>query len=206
MTKTISQRIFSIPLTLNLGIISIGLFALSLVLFWLPISRLFSLIALLIAPFVGLWGFFHGLTRLLKKQRDRETIIGTIIGLFTGVGVVLIVGGYIGYLYATTIHDVVKEGEKYGFHIGMTKDEVWEQLPKMSEQAPIGYVFTYGQSARLEYGPLKFDAEFKQRLFQEERWSLYYDEEYKWWDSIDLTFQNDILVEMYRHRQYWELP
>jgi hypothetical protein len=203
MTKTISQRIFSTPLTLNLGIISIGLFALSLVLFWLPISRLFSLMALLIAPFVGLWGFFHGLTRLLKKQRDRETIIGTIIGLFTGVGVVLLVGAYIGYLYATTIHDSVKEGEKYGFHIGMTKDEVWEQLPEMGEQTPIGYIF---HQPRFEYGPLKFDPEFKQRLFREERWDLYYDEEYKWMDSITLTFHRDVLVEMYRFRQYWELP
>ncbi len=191
------------PLSLNLGIISIGLFAFSLVLFWFPISKLFSLMALLIAPLVGLWGFFHGLTRLLKKQRDRATIIGTIIGLFTGVGVVLYVGGYIGYLYATTIHDVVKGGDKYGFQIGMTKEEVWHQLPEMGEQTPIGYVFS---RPRLEYGPLRFDAEFKQRIFQEERWGLYYDEDYKFSDGIKLTFQNDKLVEMYRHRQYWELP
>ncbi len=203
MTKIISQRISSMPLTLNLGIISIGLFAFTLVSIWIPILKFIGLMTLLIAPFVGLWGFFHGLTRLLKKQRDRATIIGTIISLFTGVGVVLYVGGYIGYLYATTIHDVVKEGEKYGFQIGMTKEEVWHQLPEMGEQAPIGYVFS---RPRLEYGPLRFDAELKQRIFQEERWNLYYDDEWKWRDSIDLTFQNDILVEMYRHRQYWELP
>jgi hypothetical protein len=203
MTKTISQRILSMPLTLNLGIISIGLFVLSFVLYWVPISKLFSLVALLIAPFVGLWGFSHGLMRLRNKQRDRATTIGTIIGLFTGVGVVLYVGGYIGYLYATTIHDSVTEGDKYGFHIGMTKDEVWEQLPEMGENAPIGYVIS---RPSLEYGPIKFDAEFKQRMLQEERWRLYYDEEWKWADSIALVFQNNRLIEMYRHRQYWELP
>lgn len=119
---------------------------------------------------------------------------------------VLTVAGYLVFLWASTIHDSVDEGTKYGFTIGETKDDAHGSLFEWRDKYPELIVITYTEVdgyAKKQF--IKLILEFDE-LKNYNQWRVHLNGERVGSNSIRLTFENDSLINIYRHRQYYELP
>jgi hypothetical protein len=119
---------------------------------------------------------------------------------------VVTVAGYILFLWATTIHDSVDEGTKYGFTIGETKTDTHVNLLEWRDKHPELIVITYakvGGYAQEQF--VKLSLEFDE-LKKYNQWRVHLNGERSGSNSIRLTFENGSLTNIYRHRQYYELP
>jgi hypothetical protein len=118
----------------------------------------------------------------------------------------LVVGGYAAYLAATYINETVVSGSGYGFSIGSSKQHVIEQASALREAHPNAVIY-------IDFGPRAGDrftvaptSDKIDRLRPHDQWSLQLDGPTEFFNTIRLTFQDGRLVEIHRHRKYFELP
>ena len=126
--------------------------------------------------------------------------------LFIVLTPVITLIAYIVFLWASTIHDSVEVGTKYGFTIGGTKQETFADLLDWKKSRPDLVVFTYTEVDGFRHKQyVKVDAQFES-LNQYDDWRIHLNGHTRGSNSIRLNFENGMLVYMYRHRQYYELP
>lgn len=119
---------------------------------------------------------------------------------------VLLLAIYIGYLWATYISDEVYEGSKYGFTIGASREETFANILQAKEKYPELFVYvTTGPRAgdRITFAPEHSDL---QKIVPYDQWDLLIDGEAEFWNNIRISFSNEKVFKIYRHRQYFELP
>ena len=128
------------------------------------------------------------------------------IPLNAALGIAVIAALYLIFLWTTYISDEVTEGRKYGYFIGATKEATFERAVAESQLNPQMYLYiNYGPRAgdiiQTELSSLSIGD-----VAEHDRWLLLYDGNNKFSNSLRLTFKNEKLAEIYRHRQYFELP
>ncbi len=120
--------------------------------------------------------------------------------------VVLIAGIAGGLIYFKSIYidDKVLSGEAYGFHIGASQLETYHAANKVftTEAAYILHPLD-----KNNFGPhkkIRFDDKEYSLLNGRNTWRIFFDEGY--FNFLELTFEKDNLVSIYRHRKEFELP
>ena len=111
---------------------------------------------------------------------------------------------YIGYLWLTYIDETITSGEGYGFNIGEDRERVFSKAIKAFREEQIYILNPIDERG---YGPhedFEFTSEDYELLKNRNKWEFYYTKDY--FDSIKLTFEQDRLVEIHRHRKKFELP
>jgi len=131
--------------------------------------------------------------------------------------VIAIVAIYGFYLWNTYIDESTVQGSAYGFAIGETKEEVYKKAPSLLFKLSSNNMFftmVKVDSGSQEILATRLDFPIlTQTLLHEvgyERfklkntWEFYFEGSFS--DSLRLKFCDEILCEIYRHRQYFELP
>ena len=131
---------------------------------------------------------------------------GTIVRIFLGVvGIVItLVAGYVGFMWITYIDVTITVGSGYGLNIGETKVEAFQNAKKQFNSNDVYILFPLTKEY---YGPhrkVHFNDEDFSILKERDVWELYFTDSY--FDSLKLSFENDSLVSIHRHRQKFELP
>lgn len=122
-------------------------------------------------------------------------LIATVIFSFLGIII---------YFYTTYIDEIIENGCKYGFCIGDAKENTFANVKKVYFNQEISILYPIDARG---LGPLKkYDpAEDGYELISNRKsWKFYYKGNF--FNFIELKFSNDKLTEIYRHRQYYELP
>ena len=132
--------------------------------------------------------------------------------------VILLLLCYPLYLWATYIDKTVTEGEEFGFVIGETKEEVYSKaasrLAKLNNKPAYFFIeIESDEENSALFGALPGSRIMVQTLLgpsgysyleSQDEWKFYFGGAY--WNSISLRFCDNSLCEIYRHRQYFELP
>ena len=121
------------------------------------------------------------------------------------VSIVIIIG-YVVFLWSTTIHDTVTQGSKYGFTIGSNKLETLNDVLILKKNYPDSVIYTYVKTNNPhnpKHTKLSFDIN---ALVQHDEWRIYFSGDGEYSNSIRLNFKGNELNSLYRHRQYYELP
>jgi hypothetical protein len=113
---------------------------------------------------------------------------------------------YVAFLWITYIDNTTTSGSKYGFTIGTSKEEVYDQIILQQQPYPdlYFYVRTGKQSKDLIEAPVKSVP--LARIKNYERWELQFDGKHEYFNVLKLTFVENRLIEIHRHRKYFELP
>jgi hypothetical protein len=117
---------------------------------------------------------------------------------------ILTISSYLGYLTLTYIDRQIEEGSAYGFQIGDSKLITYQKAKKVFAGKKIFILYPLDKN---EFGPHKefnFSDDKYVLIADRERWEFLFGEGY--WDFLELTFQDDELKTIYRHRQKFELP
>ena len=133
------------------------------------------------------------------------------------VALVLLFWIWIGYLYFTYIDLLTEKGTAYALSIGMSKREAYDRMEEAlrAVEGGDGAAFielpAISADTGLPYGPkiaelLPFERSEGTFLALKEsnQWDFYLKRNYR--DNLRLTFCNERLCEIYRHRKYFELP
>ena len=128
-------------------------------------------------------------------------VVFYVIGL-----IVLLIAGYIAYLAATYIDESVTVGSAYGFEIGSAKKQSFDDIKKLLTLYPhLVIYYSYGSKAGDYELVLPTDNEYS-KIEQQDRWTLLLDGDNEFFNVIKLSFRENKLIEIYRHRKYFELP
>ncbi|MBL4798269.1 MAG: hypothetical protein JKY50_12710 [Oleispira sp.] len=116
---------------------------------------------------------------------------------------IIAIVGYVLFLWASTIHDSVNEGSKYGFTIGNSQYQTYLNVMELKDDYPNLVIYTYvpSTSGGNEIH-LKLEHDFK-IIKIHEQWRVYFKGDGEYSNSIRLNFINDKLNYFYRHRQYY---
>lgn len=112
--------------------------------------------------------------------------------------------GYIVYLWATYIDETITSGEGYGLKIGDTKEQVYRKARGLFKDKKVYFLHPMDKQ---NYGPhkeLKYSSEDYEIIKDRSKWDFYFTEDF--FDSIKLTFKDNYLIEIHRHRKKFELP
>lgn len=134
---------------------------------------------------------------------EKRKVVFKVLGV-TFLIPVLIILGYFGYFYFTYIHDTVTKGEGYGFVIGENKSEVFQRAKILFENEDIYYRPEQINKKGFLRVKMKFTKENQKEFSNFNLWKFYFGDQHI--DHIDFKFENEKLVEIHRHRQYFELP
>ena len=131
-------------------------------------------------------------------MRDFLIVTGFTIGFLLTV-----LGGYITFLYVTYINDTVEVGSGYDFTIGQTKEEAY-----LAARKRYGDVFILHPVDKSGYGPhvlFNFSDEEYSLIKDRPRWDFYFSKS-SYFNSMKLTFRENQLTSIHRHRKYFEVP
>ena len=118
----------------------------------------------------------------------------------------MIVVVYIGYLAVTYIDDTKIEGNSYGFEIGTSKKQAFTDINNLLNAYPkLSIYINYGPRAG-DNKTIKPTDDLYSEVQPHDSWWLLLNGEGEFFDSIRLRFEEGHLVEIHRHRQYFELP
>ena len=124
---------------------------------------------------------------------------------------------WIGYLYFTYISLLTEKGTAYALSIGMSKREAYDRMEEAlrAVEGGDGTAFIELPAVSIDtgrpYGPkitefLPFER--NERTFialrESNQWDFFLEESYS--DRLRLTFCDERLCKIYRHRQYFDLP
>ena len=126
----------------------------------------------------------------------KKLLIGIVI-IVVAIPIVAVVSWQ---LY--TIHDSVYEGSAYGFSIGASKRETYSAISRTDVHS-IWLIYPERTSPGIEI--LKGHEITFDKLEKVNQWELTFGSE-SLLNSIRLVFQDNELVNIYRHRQAVELP
>ena len=122
--------------------------------------------------------------------------------ILLGLGLVIaLIVGYVGFMWISYTCKSITKGAGYGYEIGSSKEETLSTAEKLYRKKEI----TLGCNPYNEEDPknnpvsVKKDASL---FFEEVKWRFYF----SCGSSVTLNFENNQLVEIHRHRQYFELP
>ena len=123
-------------------------------------------------------------------------------------GVIAIIGLCIGgLLVACAIGDkMVTEGNAYGFSIGMTKKQVFD-VAKSQYEGKMIYMLNLVDDKGVKNAAhvnLKFSEEQFLQIESRDMWEFYFKKTFR--NMLRLTFENEELVSIYRHKKFTELP
>jgi len=122
-----------------------------------------------------------------------------------GIGIVsILIGGYVGYLWITYIDDTITVGSGYGFEIGSDKEEVFVTLKELYADKKISVEYEYNpyDQSQSKFPQLDFVKD-RPLFYSKNLWTFYFNHI----DNIlEFRFENGKLIEIYRHRQFFELP
>lgn len=117
---------------------------------------------------------------------------------------VLYVGGWFFYWWITYIDKTVTKGEAYGFKIGQTKEEVYAAARDVFAGKSVYILYPLDHQDHGPHKEIKFlDSEYN-LIADRDSWEIYYNQTY--FNTLWLSFENDSLIEIYRHRKNFELP
>ena len=113
---------------------------------------------------------------------------------------------YIVFLWVTYIDETIVSGEKYGFRVGASKEDVFENVLLQRKNFPNLFLYiAYGERAgdyiEVPPGSVSF-----QDIKDFKAWTLLYDGEGEYFNVLRLKFDDVRLASIYRHRKYFELP
>lgn len=101
-------------------------------------------------------------------------------------------------------HDSIDTGEGYGFSIGDSKKEAFNKARKNFE----GQVYILSPINDQGFGPhkqLSFSVDDYRMMVVRNQWEFYFDTGYR--DLLRLSFSEEgDLIQIYRHKQAFELP
>lgn len=119
---------------------------------------------------------------------------------------VALVAGYSGFLWASYISETTSSGSAYGFSIDSSKAQSAAALEAFRQAHPEAAVYvSYGQRAGDNFTVAASEA--KLHLLQpHDQWNILLSGPGEFGNSVRLTFKDDRLAEIYRHREYFELP
>lgn len=123
--------------------------------------------------------------------------------IVTGIFLVIIIS-YIVYICFTYIDKTVEQGEAYGFRIGDSKKKSYQKARKVFTEKKVYILYpldsnNYGLHKEIQF----LDKEFK-IMSNRNVWEIYFDDGF--FDLIKLSFRNDTLISIHRHRKKIELP
>ncbi|MDR6982673.1 hypothetical protein J2X32_001291 [Rheinheimera pacifica] len=117
------------------------------------------------------------------------------------VGIFLLTTLFVFFLWLSSLHEVIEEGEAFGFTIGASKEEVISHLIDTSEKSIKTINLVYGdQSSRL--ATLSSPSEY---FNDSDKWVVMYNSAY-FFDNVTLEFCEDNLCKLFRKRQFFEMP
>ena len=128
------------------------------------------------------------------------------IAITLALAPILAIAMYILFLWATYIDDTVVEGTKYGFTVGASIEQTYEDILSVKKKYPELMIYiSYGNRAgdNMTVTPTmeNFDTALKSS-----HWELLLDGEGEFFNVIRLNSEGNTLTEIYRHRKYFELP
>lgn len=124
-----------------------------------------------------------------------------------GGGVLAVISGvalYIFFLWASYLDVTVTTGEAYGFRIGETKVEAYGRAREVFKDRP-AYIRSPIRGELI--GPLQefnFTTDRFSEISSHDLWKVYFDKNAR--SLVWLKFSDGVLVEIYRHRKYFEVP
>ena len=106
------------------------------------------------------------------------------------------------FLWLSSIHEVIDDGEAYGFKIGMNKEAVITKLRENTERSikAINLVSIDNKSSKPGVLTSNFD-----HFYDSNKWVVMYESAY-FFDDVTLEFCAGSLCEIYRKRHYLEYP
>jgi hypothetical protein len=110
----------------------------------------------------------------------------------------------IAFFYVSYIDKTTTQGTAYHFEIGLAKDKAYNLIEKFYAENNMYLMFPLDD---MEYGPLisvKDALPEYGKLKESNMWILYFGKNFR--NVLKLKFENDKLVSIYRHRQYFEFP
>jgi hypothetical protein len=119
---------------------------------------------------------------------------------------ILAIAFYVLFLWATYIDNTVTEGSRYGFTIGSTVEQTYQDIQSLKEKYPeLMLYISYGPRAgdNMTVPPTK---ENFNTAISSEFWDLLLEGDGEFFNVIRLKSENGALTEIYRHRKYFELP
>ena len=116
------------------------------------------------------------------------------------------VAGCVGFLWASYISETTSSGSAYGFSIDSSKAESAAALSDFRRAHPKAVVYvSSGPRAGDHFTALA--SEDQLHLLQpHHQWDILLNGPGEFRNVVRLTFKEDRLVDIYRHRQYFELP
>ncbi|MBQ0711675.1 MAG: hypothetical protein KBT53_01810 [Porticoccus sp.] len=119
---------------------------------------------------------------------------------------ILFVGGYVTYWWLSYIDEDVVTGSAYGFTIGDTKNEVIADFQSLRAKYSDAHVYVgYGNRAGDNFS-VPANLKSQSKIYEYDKWDVLLDGQYEFFNSVDLKFENGVLIEIHRHRQNFELP
>jgi len=158
-------------------------------------------------PLIGPFSFGIPYVMMLPERGIRGKYVISSDGrwnvrVLLGLGLVIaLIVGYVGFMWITYTCKSITEGSGYGYQIGSSKEESLSTAEKLYRKKQI----TLGCNRYNEEDPennpinIKKDANL---FYKEDEWEFYFSCD----SSVTLSFENNLLVEIHRHRQYFELP
>jgi len=117
------------------------------------------------------------------------------------VGVFSLTTLFVFFVWLSSLHEVIEEGEAYGFTIGASKAEVISHLTDSSEKSIKAMNLVYGnQTSKLV--SLSSPSEY---FNDSDKWVVMYNSAY-FFDNVTLEFCEDNLCKLFRKRQFFEMP
>ena len=133
-------------------------------------------------------------------KRRYKFLLGIVLTPFIALGF------YIAFLWITFIDETIVSGERYGFRVGASKEDVFQNILLQQKNYPNLFLYiNYGGRAGdyIEVPPSSIS-------FREVKdykvWTLLYDGEGEYFNVLRLKFDDVRLASIYRHRKYFELP
>ncbi len=136
-------------------------------------------------------------------MRRKDDILTKIALIVFSVFIAVIIL-YFMFLKVTYIDDTVDSGEAYGFRIGDDKENSYKKARQIFADKKVYILYPLGLN---KHGPHKrflFLGNEYQMIEARKVWEIYFNEGF--FDFIKLTFENDALTSIYRHRKNFELP
>jgi hypothetical protein len=118
---------------------------------------------------------------------------------------VLVVAGYIVYLWATYLDKTITSGSAYGFEIGASKQQTLTSSGRLPNYPGAVLYVSYGPRAGDNFSIPPLPSNLPQ-LQLHDNWEVLLDGKGEFSNIIRLKFRDDRLIEIYRHRQNFELP
>jgi hypothetical protein len=134
-------------------------------------------------------------------QKMKKVVKISVIGI--GIIVCAIVF-YIGYRWLTYIDDAITSGDGYGFSIGDSKEQTFEKANNLYQNKKVFILYPVDHQGFGPHREFKFTKDEYVLIKDCDFWKFYYSTGY--FDLVTLTFEQNKLVRIYRHRKKFELP